>query len=73
MAYVLCVLGSEISSAVCGAAPSMIALFVGRAIAGLSGGGMYLAIVTLLSIFTSPAERLAHFAMLGATFGLGTV
>ena len=71
--YVLCVLGFEIGSAVCGAAPSMNALIIGRAIAGLGGGGMYLGVITLLSIFTTPAERPAYFAMLGATFGLGIV
>ena len=71
--HVLCVLGFEIGSAVCGAAPSMNALIVDRATAGLGGGGMYLGVVTLLSIFTTPAERPACFAMLGATFGLGTV
>ena len=51
----------------------MNALIIGRAIAGLGGGGMYLGVVTLLSILTTPAERPAYFAMLGATFGLGTV
>jgi MFS family permease len=71
--YIICVLGFEIGSAVCGAAPSMNALIIGRAIAGLGGAGMYLGVVMLLSIFTTQAERPAYFAMLGGTFGLGTV
>jgi len=55
--YVLCVLGFEVGSALCGAAPSMNALVVGRAIAGLGGAGLYLGVVMLLSIFTTPTER----------------
>ncbi|KAL8997628.1 MAG: hypothetical protein Q9188_006283 [Gyalolechia gomerana] len=70
--YILCVIGFELGSAVCGAAPSMNALIVGRAVAGLAGAGMYLGVTMLLSIFTTPTERPTYFAMLGATFGLGT-
>ena len=71
--YILCVLGFEVGSAVCGAAPSMNALIIGRAIAGLAGAGMYLGVIMLLSIFTTEQERPLYFAMLGGTFGLGTV
>lgn len=35
----------EVGSALCGAAPSMNALIVGRAIAGLGGSGMYIGLV----------------------------
>lgn len=71
--YIFCVLAFEIGSAVCGAAPSMNALIIGRAIAGLGGAGMYLGVVMLLSIFTTESERPTYFAMIGGTFGLGTV
>jgi MFS family permease len=39
----------EIGSAVCGAAPSMNALIVGRVIAGVGGAGMYLGLVQCLN------------------------
>ena len=71
--YIICVTGFEVGSAVCGAAPSMNALIIGRAVAGLAGAGMYLGVIMLLSIFTTPTERPAYFGMLGATFGLGTM
>ena len=71
--YIYCVLGFEVGSAVCGAAPSMNALIIGRAIAGLGGAGMYLGVVLLLSVFTTETERPNYFAMIGATFGVGTV
>jgi len=53
---IICVTGFEIGSAVCGAAPSMNALIIGRAIAGLGGAGMYLGVI-ILSIFTTTTER----------------
>ena len=71
--YIICVAMFEVGSALCGAAPSMDALIVGRAIAGLGGAGMYLGVVMLVSLFTTPTERPAYFGILGATFGLGTV
>lgn len=71
--YIVCVTGFEVGSAVCGAAPSMNALIIGRAVAGLAGAGMYLGVIMLLSTFTTPSERPAYFAMLGVTFGLGTM
>lgn len=71
--YLICVAGFEIGSAVCGAAPSMNALIIGRAVAGFAGAGMYLGVIMLLSIFTTPKERPAYFGMLGAIFGLGTM
>ncbi|KAL8937038.1 MAG: hypothetical protein Q9216_004627 [Gyalolechia sp. 2 TL-2023] len=71
--YIACVLAFEVGSALCGAAPSMNALIIGRAVPGLAGAGMYLGVTMLLSIFTTPTERPTYFAMIGATFGLGTV
>lgn len=39
--YILCVTLFEIGSAICGAAPSMNALIIGRAICGVGGSGMW--------------------------------
>ena len=39
--YTICVIIFEVGSAICGAAPSMSALIVGRAICGVGGTGMY--------------------------------
>jgi MFS family permease len=41
--FVVSILLFEIGSAVCGSAPSMNALIVGRVIAGMGGAGIYLA------------------------------
>ncbi|KAL2139965.1 hypothetical protein VTI28DRAFT_4442 [Corynascus sepedonium] len=63
----------EVGSAVCGAAPSMNALIVGRAICGLGGAGMYLGVMSILSMLTSPVERPTYLGMVGLTWGAGTV
>ena len=46
-----------VGSALCGAAPSIDAFIVGRVIAGMGGNGMYLGVMTLLSVNTSNKER----------------
>lgn len=71
--YMLCVTLFEIGSAVCGAAPSMDALIVGRAICGLGGAGMYTGVMTLLTVTTLPHERPIYFGLCGLTWGTGTI
>lgn len=44
--YIFCVFLFELGSAVCGAAPSMDALIIGRAICGVGGSGMYVGVMS---------------------------
>ncbi|MCJ1381687.1 hypothetical protein MMC17_004798 [Xylographa soralifera] len=71
--YVVCVFLFEIGSAVCGAAPTMNAFIGGRVLAGLGGAGMYIGVMTLLSVNTTEHERPLYIGMTGLTWGLGTV
>lgn len=71
--YIICITIFEVGSAVCGAAPSMNALIVGRAICGLGGTGMYTGVLTLLSMLTDEHERATYFGLSGLVWGLGTV
>ncbi|KAJ5971624.1 uncharacterized protein N7479_001542 [Penicillium vulpinum] len=71
--YVLCVALFEVGSAICGAAPNMNALIIGRALGGLGGGGMYLGVMMMLSLFTTPVERPKYIGTIGVVFGFGTV
>ncbi|KAG0633768.1 major facilitator superfamily domain-containing protein [Tuber brumale] len=71
--YILSVFIFEVGSAVCGAAPNMNALIIGRAVAGLGGSGMYLGSLNLLSVTTTVHERPAYIGATGLTWGLGTV
>lgn len=55
--YIGSVVTFSVGSALCGAAPSLNAFIVGRVIAGVGGIGMYLGVMTLLSVNTSLTER----------------
>lgn len=51
-------------SALCGGAPNMTGMVVGRVIAGMGGTGVYVGVVTLLSVNTTNAERPAYLALM---------
>ncbi|KAH7418691.1 major facilitator superfamily domain-containing protein [Cadophora sp. MPI-SDFR-AT-0126] len=71
--YILCVVLFELGSAICGAAPSMDALIIGRAVCGIGGSGMYVGVMTLLAATTTINERPIYIGGTGFTWGLGTV
>jgi len=61
------------ASALCGAAPNIDAFIVGRALAGMGGTGMYMGIMTILSVNTSEQERPRYLSLTGFWWGIGTV
>ncbi|KFY79698.1 hypothetical protein V499_01343 [Pseudogymnoascus sp. VKM F-103] len=63
----------EIGSALCGAAPTMNAMIVGRAIAGLGASGVYIGSLTLISVNTSEQERPKYMSYTGLSWGAGFV
>ncbi|KAK3291720.1 major facilitator superfamily domain-containing protein [Chaetomium fimeti] len=71
--YILSALLFNIGSALCGAAPNMDALIIGRVLAGMGGNGMYLGVMTLLSVNTSDRERPGYLSFVGLVWGIGTV
>jgi MFS family permease len=71
--YIITTAIFEVGSAVCGAAPNMSSLIIGRAICGLGGAGMYLGVMTILSMLTSPTERSIYMGLTGMVWGTGTV
>ncbi|KAH8797768.1 MFS drug efflux transporter [Xylogone sp. PMI_703] len=60
-------------SALCGAAPTMTAMIVGRALAGMGGSGMYFGILVLLSVSTTVRERPTYIGFTAISWGIGTV
>ncbi|KAJ6151652.1 hypothetical protein N7470_007249 [Penicillium chermesinum] len=60
-------------SALCGGAPNMGALIVGRVIAGAGGTGIYLGGLNHFSAMTTRAERGAYLAGTGFVWGLGAI
>ena len=71
--YIFHVFIFEVGSAICGAAPSMPILILGRAIAGLGGSGQYIGCMTLIASTTTMKERPMYVSLTGFSWGLGTV
>ncbi|KAL8748076.1 MAG: hypothetical protein Q9190_000104 [Brigantiaea leucoxantha] len=63
----------QASSALCGGAPNMTAEIIGRVFAGAGGNGMYLGLLTLISVNTTDRERPAWLSLSGLMWGFGTV
>jgi MFS family permease len=55
--YIFMVVLFEAGSALCGGAPNMNALIVGRVIAGIGAVGIYTGALFLISVNTSEEER----------------
>jgi len=63
----------EGGSALCGGAPSMSALIVGRIIAGAGGAGIYLGGLNFVTALTTKQERGRYISLIGFCWGVGAV
>ncbi|KAJ5152216.1 Major facilitator superfamily domain general substrate transporter [Penicillium capsulatum] len=63
----------EAHSALCGAAPTMSALIVGRVIAGARGSGLYLGSLQYFAVMTIEKERGFYMFLIAISWGLGVV
>ena len=71
--YIASLVMFEAGSALCGGAPNMDALIVGRVWAGAGGAGMYLGVLNLLTVNTSIHERPMYMALTGLVWGSGCI
>lgn len=71
--YLANILLFEVGSALCGAAPNMNAMILGRVIAGVGGAGMYAGTLMYVAVCTSMKERAAYMAGSTVVWGVGTV
>lgn len=71
--YMFNILLFEVGSAICGAAPNMNALIIGRVTAGVGGSGMYSGTLTYVSVSTSDKEKPAYLAGSTVIWGIGSV
>lgn len=71
--YLFNILLFEVGSALCGAAPNMTALIVGRVVAGVGGSGMYSGTLTYVSVLTAHEEKPAYMAGSTVVWGIGSV
>lgn len=63
----------EVGSALCGAAPNMDALIVGRVLAGAGGSGIYLGSLQYFAVMTEEKERGFYMSLVGVSWGAGAV
>lgn len=61
----------EAGSALCGGAPNINAMIVGRIWAGAGGAGMYLGVLNIVSANTTLRERPLYMALIGIVWGVG--
>ncbi|KAK4452516.1 major facilitator superfamily transporter [Podospora aff. communis PSN243] len=61
------------ASAICGAAPNMNAMIVGRVLLGVSGSAIYCGILFLVTVLCEEGERGLYISLAGAVWGVGTV
>ncbi|CAM1511792.1 Fc.00g093050.m01.CDS01 [Cosmosporella sp. VM-42] len=71
--YIACLVMFSAGSALCGAAPNMNAIIVGRVWAGAGGAGMYLGTLNLVSSTTTPREAAFYIAFEGFVYGGGAI
>ncbi|KIM25825.1 hypothetical protein M408DRAFT_73890 [Serendipita vermifera MAFF 305830] len=63
----------EVGSLICGVAPSMNVLILGRAIAGVGASGIFTSILTVVSYATRLEQRPLLFGSFGAVFSFASV
>ncbi|KAJ3108397.1 hypothetical protein HDU96_007534 [Phlyctochytrium bullatum] len=71
--FVFALIIFEIGSVICAIAPSMLVLILGRAVAGIGGGGIFSLVLIIISDIVSIADRGKYQGMIGAVFGLASV
>lgn len=71
--YIAGIVLFQAGSALCGAAPTMNALIVGRVFAGAGGTGIYLGGLNHFSALTTRQERGMYLAGTGFVWGLGAI
>lgn len=71
--FLAAILVFEIGSAVCGAAPSSIALIVGRAIAGVGSAGVFSGAFLIIANTVPLRKRPAYIGLIGAVYGVASV
>lgn len=71
--YLITLIIFEVGSAIIGSAQSMIAVIIGRAIAGLGGSGIYVCTINIVLSLTALAEQNHYFNYVAIAWALRTV
>ncbi|KAI9350721.1 major facilitator superfamily domain-containing protein [Obelidium mucronatum] len=73
LVFIFAIAVFELGSLLCGVATSMEFLIVGRAIAGVGGGGIFALVLIIISDIVSIQDRGKYQGAIGAIFGLSSV
>jgi len=71
--YIFNIFLFEVGSSLCGAAPNIEALIIGRVVAGVGGSGMYSGTLTYVSVLSDEKEKPAYLAGSTVVWGVGSV
>ncbi|KAF2836213.1 MFS general substrate transporter [Patellaria atrata CBS 101060] len=71
--FINCLAHFAAASALCGAAPTMSAVIVGRVWAGAGGAGMYLGTLNLVTVTSTPKEQPFYVGLTGFAYGSGCI
>ncbi|EHK46855.1 hypothetical protein TRIATDRAFT_46189 [Trichoderma atroviride IMI 206040] len=63
----------ELGSALCGAAPNISTIIIGRVIAGSGGAGLFVGCLNYFSALTAPSERAFYISIIGFCWGTGAI
>jgi MFS family permease len=69
--FLICIF--ELGSLICGVAPNMTVLILGRAIAGVGGGGIFVSVLSIVAQITRLEQRPLLFGLFGAVFAFSSV
>ncbi|KAL9638314.1 MAG: hypothetical protein Q9204_001549 [Flavoplaca sp. TL-2023a] len=71
--FIGCLTMFAAGSALCGGAPTMDAMIVGRVWAGAGGAGVYLGTLNLVTVMSTPKEQPFYIGMTGVSYGTGCI
>ncbi|KAI4937496.1 uncharacterized protein J4E92_002227 [Alternaria infectoria] len=71
--YLISIFFFELGSVICGAAPSSVALIIGRAICGVGAAGLFSGSYTIIAVLVPSADRPKYSGLMGAAYGLASV
>ncbi|KAL8794639.1 MAG: hypothetical protein Q9195_002835 [Heterodermia aff. obscurata] len=71
--FITCLTMFAAGSALCGAAPSMRAMIVGRVWAGAGGAGVYLGTLNLVTLMNNSKQQPFYVGMTGFVYGSGCI
>ncbi|ORY53499.1 MFS general substrate transporter [Rhizoclosmatium globosum] len=71
--FLFALIAFELGSLICGVAPTMEILIIGRAVAGVGGGGLISMVVVIVSDLVVPQDRGKYLSIISVLYGFSSV